>query len=84
YGMDITHILMNNGELGKISKEQRTGEWPVWQTGLTNPDFADFARSCGGHGVQVTDSRDLTSALEDAIAHPGPALVEVITDVDLV
>lgn len=84
YGMDITHILMNNGELGKISKEQRAGEWPVWQTGLTNPDFADFARSCGGHGVQVTDSRDLTSALEDAIAHPGPALVEVITDVDLV
>jgi hypothetical protein len=33
YGMNITHILLNNGELGKISKEQRgrmAGEWPVW------------------------------------------------------
>ncbi|MGB1390628.1 MAG: thiamine pyrophosphate-dependent enzyme, partial [Paracoccaceae bacterium] len=36
YGMDITHILLNNGELGKISKEQRAGEWPVWETSLVN------------------------------------------------
>ncbi len=30
YGMDITHILLNNAELGKIAKEQRAGEF---QTG---------------------------------------------------
>ncbi|MEL6112775.1 MAG: thiamine pyrophosphate-dependent enzyme [Pseudomonadota bacterium] len=84
YDMDITHVLMNNGELGKISKEQRAGEWPVWQTGLTNPDFAAFARSCGGYGIRVTDKADLTNALNAAIDHPGPALVEVMTDVDLV
>lgn len=29
YGMDITHILLHNAELGKISKEQRSGEWVV-------------------------------------------------------
>ena len=29
YGMDITHVLLNNFELGKISKEQRDGEWKV-------------------------------------------------------
>ena len=32
YNMNITHVLLNNSELGKISKEQRAGEWPVWQT----------------------------------------------------
>ena len=32
YKMDITHVLLNNSELGKISKEQRAGQWPVWQT----------------------------------------------------
>jgi pyruvate oxidase len=84
YNMDITHVLMNNSELGKISKEQRAGEWPVWQTSLTNPDFSEFARSCGGMGVRVTSQSELVDALRQAIAHNGPALVEVMTDAELV
>lgn len=84
YGMDITHILLNNSELGKISKEQRSGEWPVWETNLTNPSFAAFARLCGGHGHRVTDPAELKDAIADAIAHKGPSLVEIITDADLV
>ncbi|MBI1392881.1 MAG: Rieske 2Fe-2S domain-containing protein [Alphaproteobacteria bacterium] len=84
YGMDICHVLMNNSELGKISKEQRAGEWPVWQTSLTNPNFADFAMSCGGLGLRVERREDLNEGLSRAISHPGPALIEIITDVDLV
>ncbi|GJL95153.1 MAG: pyruvate oxidase [Hyphococcus sp.] len=84
YNMDITHILMNNGELGKISKEQRAGEWPVWQTSLHNPDFSEFARSCGGMGVRVTNKADLEKTIAEAIAHEGPALVEIMTDAELV
>jgi thiamine pyrophosphate-dependent acetolactate synthase large subunit-like protein/nitrite reductase/ring-hydroxylating ferredoxin subunit len=84
YNMDITHILMNNCELGKISKEQRSGEWRVWQTDLTNPSFATFAESCGGLGVRVDRGADLESAISRAIAHDGPALVEVMTDAELV
>lgn len=84
YNMNITHILMNNGQLGKISKEQRAGEWPVWQTGLTNPNFAEFAKSCGGLGIRVERPDDLEAALENAINHDGPALVEVLTDAELV
>lgn len=84
HGMDITHILLNNSELGKISKEQRSGEWPVWETGLHNPSFAAFARLCGGHGKKVTNAKQLESAISEAIESEGPALVEVITDVDLV
>jgi len=84
YNMNITHVLMNNCELGKISKEQRSGEWPVWQTSLTNPNFAEFAQSCGGMGLRVTERGELESALQQAIAHNGPALVEVLTDAELV
>lgn len=84
YGMDITHILLNNSELGKISKEQRSGAWPVWETDLLNPSFSAFARLCGGHGSRVTDGADLERALTEAIAHNGPALVEIITDSELV
>ncbi|MGI9621784.1 MAG: thiamine pyrophosphate-dependent enzyme [Acidimicrobiales bacterium] len=84
YNMDITHVLMNNGELGKISKEQRTAEFDVWQTGLTNPDFAAFADLCGVKGCRVTDAAQLDEVLEAALAHDGPALVEVVTDALLV
>jgi thiamine pyrophosphate-dependent acetolactate synthase large subunit-like protein/nitrite reductase/ring-hydroxylating ferredoxin subunit len=84
HGMDITHILLNNSELGKISKEQRAGEWPVWETSLHNPSFAAFARLCGGHGVKVTETSDIRAAITDALAYDGPALVEIVTDAELV
>ncbi len=84
YGMDITHVLLNNSELGKISKEQRAGEWPVWETDLHNPSFAAYAELCGGKGIRVTDAAELEDALRQAIAHEGPALVEIITDAELV
>ncbi len=84
YNMDITHVLLNNSELGKISKEQRAGEWPVWQTDLHNPGFAAFARLCGGQGTRVTEVARLRDALVDALAEPGPALVEIITDAELI
>ena len=50
YGMPITHVLLNNSQLGKISKEQRAGGLAVWQTSLHNPDFAAYAELCGAHG----------------------------------
>src|SRR5207237_416266 len=53
YGMDITRVLLNKGELGKISKGQRAGEWAVWQTSPHNPDFAAFAQLCGAAGYRV-------------------------------
>jgi pyruvate oxidase len=84
YGMDITHVLLNNDELGKISKEQRSGQWPVWQTSLRNPDFAAYAELCGALGIRVTDRSQLDDALAEALAHKGPSLVEVVGDPELV
>jgi thiamine pyrophosphate-dependent acetolactate synthase large subunit-like protein len=84
HGMNITHVLLNNGQLGKISKEQRAGEWAVWQTSLHNPDFSEYARICGAHGIRVTDREQLDAAISQALAYDGPAMVEVITDPDLV
>jgi thiamine pyrophosphate-dependent acetolactate synthase large subunit-like protein len=84
YGMKITHVLLNNCQLGKISKEQRAAEWDVWQTSLHNPDFAAFARLCGAQGERVIRAADLDAALTRAFEYAGPALVEVVTDPDLV
>ena len=84
HGMNITHVLLNNGQLGKIAKEQRAGEWDVWQTTLHNPDFSAFARNCGAFGVRVTGVAQLDAALAEAVAYDGPAMIEVMTDPDLV
>ena len=80
YGMNITAVVLVNSELGKISKEQRAAEYDVWQTALSNPNFARFAESCGGFGVRVETVEDLSSAIRSGLDHKGPALVEVITD----
>ncbi|MEM7358686.1 MAG: thiamine pyrophosphate-binding protein [Pseudomonadota bacterium] len=84
YEMNITHVLLNNSELGKISKEQMSGEWEVWQTSLHNPSFAKYAELCGGKGIEVSSVEQLPAALEEAATYPGPAIVEIITDVQLV
>jgi thiamine pyrophosphate-dependent acetolactate synthase large subunit-like protein/nitrite reductase/ring-hydroxylating ferredoxin subunit len=88
HGMDITVVVVDNGELGKISKEQRAAMWDVWQTSLLNPDFAAYAELCGALGIRV-DSADeldaaLRKALDHALDHRGPALVAVTCDADLV
>jgi pyruvate oxidase len=84
YGMSITHVLLNNSELGKISREQISAIRPVWQTELVNPDFAAYARSCGGRGYRVDRCEDLPAVLSEAIAGEGPALVEVISSAQAV
>jgi pyruvate oxidase len=80
YNMDICHILLNNGQLGKISKEQRAGGWEVWSTDLVNPDFAAYARLCGGEGYRVTEPEQLSEAISAALKSKKPALVEILTD----
>lgn len=84
YRMNISHILLHNGELGKISKEQRAGEWPVWETDLVNPPFSAFARLCGGHGEKVNDTAALEDTIRTALQVEGPSLVEIMTDAELV
>ena len=84
YNMPIKLILLNNSELGKISKEQRAGEFDVWKTKLSNPNFADYANNCGAFGIRVTEKEQLIDAIKKAMDHDGPALVEVITDVSLI
>jgi len=84
YNMPIKHILINNSELGKISKEQRTAQFDVWKTEMHNPNFADFANNCGALGIRVKKREELEAAMQKIKDHDGPALLEVICDVNLI
>ena len=78
YRFPLTHIVLNNGELAKISREQLGAIRPVWETNLVNPDFCDYARLCGGAGFSVRRPEELQPALKAALAHTdGPSLVEI-------
>jgi thiamine pyrophosphate-dependent acetolactate synthase large subunit-like protein len=84
YNMNITHILLNNNELGKITKEQKAGKFDVWETNLHNPDFSKYAEICGALGIRVTEKSQLDAAISQALAHDGPAMVEIMADAELV
>ncbi|NNE97546.1 MAG: Rieske 2Fe-2S domain-containing protein [Pyrinomonadaceae bacterium] len=84
YGMNIKLILINNSELGKISKEQRSDELDVWATDLHNPNFAKFAENCGALGIRVSEKDEVKAAMEKVLNHEGTAILEIVADVKLI
>ena len=84
YNMPVKIIVLNNNELGKISKEQGAGGWDKWATDLVNPNFAAYAESCGALGIKVETKEELVNAMIRLFAHKGPGLMEVSTDVKLI
>ena len=82
--MPISHVLLDNGKLGKITKEQRAGECDVWQTCLHNPDFAAFAFLCGAAWRADRDGRGAAGRPRARPVVEGPALVSVASDPDLI
>jgi thiamine pyrophosphate-dependent acetolactate synthase large subunit-like protein/nitrite reductase/ring-hydroxylating ferredoxin subunit len=78
YRLPITHVVLNNGELAKITREQLGAIRPVWETNLVNPEFATYAELCGARGFSVRTADELRPALDAAFAvTDGPSLVEV-------
>lgn len=84
YRMDIKLILLNNSELGKITKEQRSGGFEKFATDLHNPHFADYAKGCGAQGIRIKDTKELKEAMLQTLNFQGTALLEIMTDVKLI
>jgi acetolactate synthase-1/2/3 large subunit len=47
---------------------------------FTNPDFVALAGAFGAKGFSVGSARDLAPALAEALAWPGPSVVDVPVD----
>ncbi|MEU2117237.1 pyruvate dehydrogenase [Streptomyces sp. NPDC016459] len=80
YDLPVKVIVFNNSSLGMVELEMLVAGLPSYGTTNKNPDFAAIARAAGAYGVRVEKPKQLTSALKDAFAHKGPALVDVVTD----
>ena len=55
-------------------------EFGVRHTGVAN--FASFAQSNGALGIRVERAVDVEPAVAEALAHQGPAVVDVLTNPD--
>ena len=83
YELPVKVIILNNGYLGMVRQWQELfweGRYAGTSYEAFQPDFAAIARAYGMPGTTVTDEGELEDALAEALAHDGPALVDVHTD----
>jgi pyruvate dehydrogenase (quinone) len=83
YQLPIKVFVNNNGALGQILWEQMVLGYPEFGVRFQRPmSFAPFAQSCGGLGLRVEKAGEVEPAVREALAHPGPALVDVMVNPD--
>ena len=80
--LPIKIVVFNNSSLGMVRLEMMVGGYPFWGTEVHNPDFSAIAKAIGFHAERVERKADVLPAIERALAHPGPALIDVTTDPD--
>jgi len=80
YKLPVKIILMNNGVLGMVRQlqmfmcEERYNQIQL----VANPDFVKIAEAYGILGIRVTEIDQVHSALQEAINHPGPVLIDFV------
>jgi len=79
HGLPVKIILLNNGTLGFVELEMKATGFLDFGCDLKNPNFAAMANSMGVKGVRVERPQDVPGAVREALAHPGPALVDVVS-----
>jgi len=77
--LPVKVVVLNNGALSFVELEMKADGIVNFGTDLDNPDFAEVARAVGLHGERVDHPDQLDDALRAAFAHPGPAVVDVVT-----
>ena len=80
--LPIKIVVFNNSVLGFVAMEMKAGGYLTDGTALENPDFAAIANACGVKGIRVEKASEVDAALEQAFAHDGPVLVDVVTATD--
>jgi pyruvate dehydrogenase (quinone) len=78
--LPVKVIVYNNSALGLITLEaEGVGLVPFREAiEFPNPDFAALARACGGHGFTARQPGELKTAISEAFAIDGPAIVDAV------
>jgi pyruvate dehydrogenase (quinone)/pyruvate oxidase len=81
YRLPVKVVIVKNDTLGQIKWEQMVflGN-PEYGCDLQPIDFATVARGCGVAGFTVDDPAECGRVLDEALAVPGPAVVQAVVD----
>jgi len=81
YNLPVKVIIIKNNTLGQIKWEQIAQDGnPEFGVDLQPIDFAGYAKNCGAAGYCVEDPAQVEAVLREALAHPGPAIIEAVVD----
>ena len=80
HDLPVKIVLFNNQSLGMVQLEMEVAGMSPFGCNLKNPNFAALAQAAGLFGVRVEDPAQVRPALNQALAYPGPALVDIVTD----
>jgi acetolactate synthase I/II/III large subunit len=84
YGAQVVVVVFRNGMHGTIAMHQRRELGRTAGVEIGEVDLAGYARSLGAAGYSVNEPDELTPALESALTSGTAALVDVVTDPDLI
>ena len=76
--LPVKVVVFNNGALGFIELEQKSTGFLDFGTGFKNPNFAAMATAVGVKGIRLEDPADVEDGIAEALAHPGPVLVDAV------
>ena len=78
HNIPLTTVIFNDHAFGNVRRLQMDNyDNRLIASDLSSPDFASLARSFGAQGLMASNPEDLRNALEVAIAHDGPSVIEV-------
>jgi pyruvate dehydrogenase (quinone) len=81
YSLPVKIFIIKNNTLGQIKWEQMVMEGnPEFGVSLQPIDFVRYAEACGVKGFNLSDPAKAEQVCREALAHPGPALVECVVD----
>ncbi|HJT88245.1 MAG TPA: thiamine pyrophosphate-dependent enzyme, partial [Bryobacteraceae bacterium] len=81
YKLPVKVIVIKNNELGQIKWEQMVLDAnPEFGIDLQPIDFALHAQACGAAGFTIEDPKEASHVLREALAHPGPAVIQAVVD----
>ena len=78
--LPVKIVTFNNSSLGMVKLEMLVSGFPDFETDHASVDYAAIAKAAGIHAVRIEHPKDVRAGFEDALAHPGPALVDLVTD----
>jgi len=82
YGLGIVFLVLNDQRYGAIKYLQEGIFGKYGEVDLANPDFPAMARAFGAQGVRAEGLDDLPKALDRALRHQGPTVLELRMAVD--